>query len=107
VHRLMIWKVKSFYRNLCILSISHLMKHIDHDIENIYDLLHIGKHKWDVSCFHFDGDSIYDTNENSRVKSPKLLPLEQPSFSKNFMITFSHICTLIMQIFGNMKRMCS
>jgi hypothetical protein len=28
----------------------------DHEIENIDDLLHIKRHKWDISCFHYDGD---------------------------------------------------
>jgi hypothetical protein len=46
--------------------------------------LHIERHKWDMSCFHFDGDPIYDIDDDSRVKSAELFPLEQPSFSENF-----------------------
>jgi hypothetical protein len=37
-----------------------------------------------MTCFHFDGDPIYDTDDDSRIKSVELLPLEKPSFSHNF-----------------------
>jgi hypothetical protein len=81
---LMIWKRKSLWRNPWIWSISLLDKECDHESENIDDFLHIGRHKWDMGFFHFDGNPIYDTDDYSRVKSAKLFPLEQPSFSLNF-----------------------
>jgi hypothetical protein len=32
-------------------------------------IFYIGRNKWDMSCFHFDGDPIYDIDDDSRVKS--------------------------------------
>jgi hypothetical protein len=69
---------------LDLVNFSFDEEHDDHKIENIDDFLHIGRHKWDMSCFHFDGDPIYDIDDDSRVKSAELFPLEQPSFSENF-----------------------
>jgi hypothetical protein len=36
----------------------------DKEIENIDALLHIERHKWDISCFYFDGDPIYNTDDD-------------------------------------------
>jgi hypothetical protein len=77
---------------LDLVNFSFDEEHDGHEIENIDDLLHIERHKWDISCFHFDGDPIYDIDDDSRVKIAELLPLEQPSlanaFSENCMINF-------------------
>lgn len=54
----------------------------EHD-GHIDDFLHIGRHSWDISCFHFDGDPIYDTDEDFRVKTAELLPLEHTSMYIN------------------------
>jgi hypothetical protein len=54
------------------------LEHDDHTIENIDDLLYVGRHKLDMFCFHFDGYPIYDTDDESRV-----FRLEQPSFLDN------------------------
>jgi hypothetical protein len=51
-------------------------EHDDHEIENIYDILKIKRHKWDMSCFYFDGDPIYDIDDDTRDKITKLFPLE-------------------------------
>jgi hypothetical protein len=37
--------------------------------ENINDLLRIEMNKWDMSCYYFDGDLIYDIDDDSIVKS--------------------------------------
>jgi hypothetical protein len=29
--------------------------------ENLDDLFYIGRHDWDVRCFYFEGDPVYDT----------------------------------------------
>jgi hypothetical protein len=50
----------------------------------IDDLLHIERNKWEIICFYFNGDPIYDIDDDSRIKSAKLLPLEQVSFLENF-----------------------
>jgi hypothetical protein len=47
----------------------------EHD-DCIDDFVHIGRHRWDKSCFYFDGDPIYDVNDGSRIKNPNLFPLE-------------------------------
>jgi hypothetical protein len=39
-------------------------EHDNKEIENIDALLHIERHKWDISCFYFDGDPIYDTDDD-------------------------------------------
>jgi hypothetical protein len=71
-------------------------EHDDHTIENIDDILHIRNHKWDISCFHFDGDPIYDIDNDSSIKIAELFPFGTTIiFQKIFIITFSHI-------FGNM-----
>jgi hypothetical protein len=36
----------------------------DKEIENIDALLCIERHKWDTSCFYFDGDPIYNTDDD-------------------------------------------
>jgi hypothetical protein len=58
-------------------------KEHDHESENV-DFLNIGRHKWDISCFQFYGDTIYHLDDDSIVKSAELFPLEQPSFSEKF-----------------------
>jgi hypothetical protein len=39
-------------------------EHDNKEIENIDALLHIERQKWDISCFYFDGDPIYDTDDD-------------------------------------------
>jgi hypothetical protein len=34
------------------------------EIGNIDALLHIERHKWDISCFYFDGDTFYDRHDD-------------------------------------------
>jgi hypothetical protein len=52
--------------------------------------LHIGRHKWDISCFHFDGDPIYDIDDDFRVKNVELLPLEHTSMYINDSYFWQH-----------------
>jgi hypothetical protein len=40
-------------------------KNDDKEIDNIASLFHIERHKCDISCFHFYGDPIYDTSDDS------------------------------------------
>jgi hypothetical protein len=40
----------------------------EHD-DCIDDFIHIGRRRWNMSCFHFDGDPIYDINDDSRIKN--------------------------------------
>jgi hypothetical protein len=44
---------------------------IDDVITNIYEFIHIGRHKWDVICH--DGDPIYDIEGHFQLS-----PLQQP-----------------------------
>jgi hypothetical protein len=45
----------------------------DDVIENIDDLIHVGRYKWDIICSGLKGDPIYDIEGHFQ-----LLPLEQP-----------------------------
>jgi hypothetical protein len=45
----------------------------DDVINNIDDLIHVGRHKWDVTCYGFNRDPIYDIEGHFQ-----LLSLEQP-----------------------------
>jgi hypothetical protein len=67
----------------------------DHENENVEYFLCIGRHKWDMSFFHFDGDPIYDVDDDFRVNNVELFPLEHTSIN------------LMIHIFGNMKMTCS
>jgi hypothetical protein len=39
-------------------------EHDNKDIENIDAFVHVEICKWDVSCFYFDGDPIYDIDDD-------------------------------------------
>jgi hypothetical protein len=42
-------------------------KHNSHDIDALF---HIERHRWDINCFHFDRDPIYDIDDDSsRLKN--------------------------------------
>jgi hypothetical protein len=58
--------------------------------DQIDDFLHIGRCRWDISCVHFDGDPIYDINDDSRVRNEELFPLEQPSMYINDSYFWQH-----------------
>jgi hypothetical protein len=45
-------------------------------IENIDDFIHVGRHAWDVDCFGFDGDPIYDIEGSFQIRNTKVFPLE-------------------------------
>jgi hypothetical protein len=36
------------------------------------DFIHIGRLKWDMKCFYFEGDPIYDTNYEGKYMIDKL-----------------------------------
>jgi hypothetical protein len=51
----------------------------EHD-DYINDFIHIGKSIWDImSYFNFDGDTISDINDDSRIKNVELFTLENTS----------------------------
>jgi len=60
------------------LGVENFSSNEEHD-DHIDDFLCSAKNKWDMSCFHFDGNPIYDIDDDFRVKSVELFPLEQPS----------------------------
>jgi len=63
-------KDKFVEKPLDLVNSSFDEKHDGHEIENIFnidDLLHIQRHRWDISCFHFYGELIYDTDDDYRV----------------------------------------
>jgi hypothetical protein len=75
-------------------------EHDDHEIENIDDFFHIERHRWDMHCFHFDGDPIYDTDDDgSRVKIANFWSYGQPNIMKEcenyFMMHEQHIFSLM------------
>jgi hypothetical protein len=39
-------------------------EHDNKEIENIDALLHVERHKWDISCCYLDGDPIYDIDDD-------------------------------------------
>ena len=41
---------------------------------HISDSIHIGRRGWDMGCFNFDGDPIYDIESDFQVKNDKLFP---------------------------------
>ena len=43
-------------------------KHDGLNIGNIDDLFHIERYRWDISCFYFDGDPIYDTDDDYGIE---------------------------------------
>jgi hypothetical protein len=47
----------------------------EHD-DCIDDFIHVGRRRWDVSCFYFDGDPLYEDDNGPRIKNAKLFPLE-------------------------------
>jgi hypothetical protein len=48
----------------------------EHD-DCIDDFIHVGRRRWDVSCFYFDGDPLYEDDNGPRIKNAKLFPLER------------------------------
>jgi hypothetical protein len=51
----------------------------EHDSHEIDALFLIEKHRWDKDCFHFDGDPIYDTDDDSsRAKIADFWSLGKP-----------------------------
>jgi hypothetical protein len=38
-------------------------------IEDIDDFIHVGKHAWDVDCFGFDGDPIYEIEGSFQIRN--------------------------------------
>jgi len=82
----------SFEKSLDLVNFPFDEEHDGHKIGNIDNVLHIERHKWDISCFYFDGDPICNIDDDFRVKIAELLPLELPSlangFSENCMIDF-------------------
>jgi hypothetical protein len=70
----------------------------DHEIENDDEFLCIRRHKWDMSCSHFDADPINDTEDDFRFKSMELLPLEQPSMYINDSDFGKHEDDMVMDI---------
>lgn len=58
-------------------------EHHDYEIKHIDNYLHVGRHKCDMICFHFDGDHMYHTDDFSKINIAKLFPFKQLSFSEN------------------------
>jgi hypothetical protein len=58
------------------------------------DFIHIGRRRWDMSCFSFDGDPIYDIDDDSRIKNAICC-------RRNI-----HLCASLIRILGNMKMTC-
>jgi hypothetical protein len=72
--------VKSFQKKpFNLVNFSFNEEHDDH----IDNFIHIGRHRWDINYFHFDGNPIYDIDDDSRIKSVELFPLERPSMYIN------------------------
>jgi hypothetical protein len=38
--------------------------------------IHIGRSGWDIDCFSFDGDPIYDIEGNFEIRNAKVFTLE-------------------------------
>jgi len=49
---------ESLGKPLDVVNCSFDEEHDGSEIENVDDFLGIGRHRWDISCFHFDGDTI-------------------------------------------------
>jgi hypothetical protein len=52
----------------------------DLDARSLVDLFHIGRSKWDMNCFYFEVDPIYDTNSKDEDKNDELGPYKQYDF---------------------------
>jgi hypothetical protein len=62
------------------LVIFHLMKHMTTMKLKMLIIFYVLEGiTWDISCFDFDRDPIYETDDDYRVKNEELLPLEQPT----------------------------
>jgi hypothetical protein len=46
--------------------------------------IHIGRHIWDISCLCFDGDPVYDIDDDSRKKNVELFHLEHTYMYINY-----------------------
>jgi hypothetical protein len=44
--------------------------------DHIDDFICVWKRGWDISCFNFDGDPIYDNVSSFQTKKEKIFPLE-------------------------------
>jgi hypothetical protein len=55
-------------------------KHDCTEIESIDAFLQVDRCKWDIGYYHFDGDPIYDT-ENDEREIAEFWPYEQPSLA--------------------------
>jgi hypothetical protein len=67
--------------------------------DHVEDFLRVGMHKWDMSCFHFDGDPIYGIDDDSRIKNEELLPLEHTSTCINYSYFWQHEEDMITKLF--------
>jgi hypothetical protein len=37
--------------------------------QHIDDFIHVGRHGWDMGCFVFYGDPIYDNEDNFQIRN--------------------------------------
>jgi hypothetical protein len=51
----------------------HPFDRVDNHID---DFICVWKHGWDISCFSFDRDPIYDIKGNFQLKNAEIFPLE-------------------------------
>ena len=74
MHPFMIWKVKNIKINYWVWSISNLLINmVTMRLKILIIFSHIGMHKLETSCFHFDGNHIFDIDGDSKAKIAKLL----------------------------------
>jgi hypothetical protein len=53
------------------------MEHPSDTIDNhIDDFICVWEHGWDISCFGFDKDPIYDIEGSFQIKNAEIFPLE-------------------------------
>jgi hypothetical protein len=71
----------------------------DDVIENIDDFIHVGRRKWDMSCFGFSGDPIYDIEGCFQIKNKELLSSEQPYVIANDSDVWQHEDDMITDLF--------
>jgi hypothetical protein len=49
--------------------------------QHIDDFIHIGRRRWDMGCFIFYGDPIYDIEGSFQMKNVEVFPLKDCSSS--------------------------
>jgi hypothetical protein len=61
--------------------------------------IHIGRSGWDIDCFSFDGDPIYDIEGNFEIRNAKVFTLE--GFFYTWTInTFGILVMILLQTFS-------